>query len=185
MPFLPVFSRSLPSFFRDFANIFIDLAQIVTDFARIFDKSKLWGALAPPASYTTGSTNERTANVAKSSSLIQTQLHGIYNDRNIFAPIQEQLWQMTRRTPMWQSRIHLNLNKVSKGCEWSACFHEAFMWWRRNGKVICERLFQWQRETDQKNVDVAPLEKLLQTPMKEGSLLSQMLEPRCFKDLFP
>jgi len=44
---------------------------------------------------------------------------------------------MTGRLPVWQTRVHLNFDMVSKGCEWSACFHEACIWWCRNDKAFC------------------------------------------------
>jgi len=77
-------------------------------------------------------TIERTADVVDSSSPVQTQLYGVHNDSNIYEPIQQKQQQITGRTPMWQTRIHLNLNKISKECEWNACFHEVFTCWCRN-----------------------------------------------------
>ena len=107
-------------------------------------------------------TNERTANVViDSSGPFQTQL-------NNYAPIQQNLQQITESTPLWDIRMKLHLKKISKYMQvervlsWGICFLV------QKQKAFCERPFELQRqqpEADKQNVDVAPLlEKFLRKP---------------------
>jgi len=71
---------------------------------------------------------------------------GVHNDNDIYAPIQQKLWQMTESTPLWQTRIAYSSTwKIFQNrCEWSACCHGEFSLWCRKSKAFCEHPFALQ-----------------------------------------
>jgi len=91
----------------------------------------------------------RAANVvADSSSPFQTHLCGVYDDDDIYAPIQQKLLHMPESTSLWQTRIAYSSTwkRFQNRCEWSACFHGEFSLWCRNRKAFFARPFALQRK---------------------------------------